>query len=388
MNSKVLRAFFLVRIGCHAYSRNAMTLPQFSKMIKRLGSPSILFWLLPYMMALLVVGTLAQAELGVFAAQERFFYAWFIWVAFIPLPGGMLCGVIFFLNLLVKFLTASDWGLKKSGVHIAHVGVLVLLIGGFVSHGTRSEQVIALNPAEVTSMAASFTETDFVILKDGLPFIKTDFQNLGVQDYSTLPFEFKLLSACENCETVPRPEEETAGWKRPANAMKLMEAGVRMQPEENLQGLSFEIQGAGVADGKYVTFLYFPKPPTFDVDDAEYTFLVERRQQALPFTLSLDKFDIETYPGSKQVKNYTSHLTLLDENNTMSQIVTMNKPLRYKGYTLYQTSFFANPDNSLSSVLTIVKNQGRIFPYASVFLIGLGLIIHTGFAFRNMQRQG
>lgn len=374
-------------MGRRAYSRNAMKLPQLSQMIKSLVSPSILFWLLPYMMALLIIGTLAQAELGIFAAQERFFYSWVIWVFVIPLPGGMLCGLMFFLNLLVKFLTASDWGLKKSGIHITHVGVLVLLIGGFVSHATRSEQVIALNPKEMTNMAASFTETDFVVLKDGLPFIKTDFQTVDTQDFSALPFEFTLLSSCENCEIVPRPEAESVGWKRPANAMKLISADVRKQPEENLQGLSFEIKGAGAADGKYVTFLYFPKPPTFEREGSDFTFIVERRQQVLPFTLALEAFDVETYPGSKKVKNYTSYLTIKDKNAIMSQIVTMNKPLRYKGHTLYQTSFFANPDQSLSSVLTIVKNKGRLFPYVSVFLIGLGLLIHTGFALKSMRRR-
>jgi len=61
----------------------------------------------------------------------------------------------------------------------------------------------------------------------------------------------------------------------------------------------------------------------------------------------------------------------------------MNEPLRYRGYTLYQSSFDLSGDTPYT-VLTVVENKGRIFPYIASLLIALGLIIHL--ALRISQR--
>ena len=53
----------------------------------------------------------------------------------------------------------------------------------------------------------------------------------------------------------------------------------------------------------------------------------------------------------------------------------MNEPLRYKGYTFYQSSFIETPDGE-TSVLAAVKNYGRMFPYISSIIMCIGLLIH------------
>jgi hypothetical protein len=53
----------------------------------------------------------------------------------------------------------------------------------------------------------------------------------------------------------------------------------------------------------------------------------------------------------------------------------MNEPLRYKGYTFYQSSF-EQRDGIEVSVLNVVKNTGRFFPYLSCLVIFCGLLLH------------
>ena len=92
--------------------------------------------------------------------------------------------------------------------------------------------------------------------------------------------------------------------------------------------------------------------------------------------MRLDEFSKDFYPGSERAKNYTSAVTLQEPSYETQAVITMNKPVRIKGFTLYQSSFFELPDGETASVLSVVKNEGRLFPYISLILIGLGLLLH------------
>jgi hypothetical protein len=53
----------------------------------------------------------------------------------------------------------------------------------------------------------------------------------------------------------------------------------------------------------------------------------------------------------------------------------MNEPMRYRSYTFYQSSFSIRPDGEFS-ILSVVQNKGRIFPYISSAIIFIGLLTH------------
>ena len=56
-------------------------------------------------------------------------------------------------------------------------------------------------------------------------------------------------------------------------------------------------------------------------------------------------------------------------------LIKMNEPLRYKGHTFYQASFIEGKLND-TSVLAVVKNYGRLFPYISSIIMCFGLLVH------------
>ncbi len=62
--------------------------------------------------------------------------------------------------------------------------------------------------------------------------------------------------------------------------------------------------------------------------------------QKLPFTIQVDDFRIEHYP-SGQPKSFESDLTILDPAaaQAFKQTISINHPLNYKGYSIYQNSF-------------------------------------------------
>lgn len=107
-----------------------MTRFSFHRIINAAASPAIVFYALPWLMILTVIGTVVQPEIGLHAAIEQYFAAWIVWFNFLPLPGGLTTLAILTLNLTARFLFKSEWIWPKAGIHLTHLGVLVLLFGG------------------------------------------------------------------------------------------------------------------------------------------------------------------------------------------------------------------------------------------------------------------
>ena len=88
-----------------------------------------------------------------------------------------------------------------------------------------------------------------------------------------------------------------------------------------------------------------------------------RAKRTLPFAVKLDDFVVEYHQGTRKAKNFFSHVTVIDGDISWPFLIEMNKPLRYQGYSLFQSSYDIAPDGSEASVLTVVENKGQWFPY-------------------------
>lgn len=104
-----------------------------------------------------------------------------------------------------------------------------------------------------------------------------------------------------------------------------------------------------------------------------------RGQRALlPFSVTLVDFEKKFYPETLIAKSFKSVVIIKDQELEQERTISMNEPLRYKGYTFYQASFSENSQGETTD-LAVVKNEGEWLPYLSTLLITLGLIIHLIF---------
>lgn len=93
-------------------------------------------------------------------------------------------------------------------------------------------------------------------------------------------------------------------------------------------------------------------------------------KEALPFSLTLDRFEIETYPDSQKPKDYISELQVDDLNGTLPQPVriSMNHILKHKGYRFYQSDY----DDKGNSILDVAHDPWGItvtyIGYAFLFI--------------------
>ena len=102
----------------------------------------------------------------------------------------------------------------------------------------------------------------------------------------------------------------------------------------------------------------------------------------LPFSLTLDRFEIETYPDSKKPKDYISHLKVTDGNNITETVISMNNILKHKHYRFYQSDF----DEQGNSILDVARDPWGIavtyMGYALLFIALAAILIERRKTFR------
>ncbi len=345
----------------------------------RLARPDILFWVLPFMILVLVIGTISQKEVGILAAQERYFSSYFYMLGFIPLPGGLTLISILFINLLAKFLFKSDWSWAKAGTIVTHFGVLVLILGGAITYFTSKDGYLMVGEGESSNIIEDYHQRMMVVREGDNLIYQLPFEQVK-NGMEISPADGKFLitinKSCFNCGITRRPEGEQEGWTVPGKFMRLDPKSPNPQDEKNMTGIEFSISGAGAdMNGKYLTFDKFPKPPQIEVASTNYTISIERQKRELPFTISLKSFKQELHPGTDVARAYQSTITVTDGDTSWPAVIQMNEPLRYRGYTMYQSSFDVSGAKPYT-ILTVVENKGRIYPYISTLIVALGLILH------------
>lgn len=103
---------------------------------------------------------------------------------------------------------------------------------------------------------------------------------------------------------------------------------------------------------------------------------------ALPFSLTLDRFEIEKYPNSNKPKDYVSYLQLTDGETQKDIVISMNNILRHKHYRFYQSDY----DEQGNSILDVARDPWGIgvtyAGYALLFVALAAILIEQRKTFR------
>src|SRR6201995_1098163 len=104
-----------------------------------LAKPVLMFYALPWLMLLLVLGTVAQRYIGLYQSQKLFFGSFIFWLGVIPLPGAYATIGLLAIALCAKLVLKSPVRKHNAGTIIAHASVVVLLVGGLITAASREE---------------------------------------------------------------------------------------------------------------------------------------------------------------------------------------------------------------------------------------------------------
>jgi hypothetical protein len=96
-------------------------------------------------------------------------------------------------------------------------------------------------------------------------------------------------------------------------------------------------------------------------------------EAALPFKVTLLKFNNEPYPGSRMASTFESTVRVQDpEKGDFETLISMNHPLHHRGYIFFQSSFVEG--QPMMSIFSVARAPGLPLVYLGTTLIGVGII--------------
>lgn len=342
--------------------------------LRLIASTKLFFYECFWLMILLIVGTVAQKYEGLFETQKTYFFSYYFLKWHIPFPGGGLIILLMSIGLMARLILDFNFKKNKLGIHLVHLGSLFLLLGSMFSHLNSIEGSLILKEGEQKNTITDYKEFELTILDDqSTPFLSIDIKNNEVVSNKLGINNSKIIS---NCELVKKSSE----LKNEIGFAKLFDFK-KSSSESGITCLEFKYN-----NNVYRIFNDMPKLQSLVIDGKEYTLKLQNKSVTLPFSVKLNDFQKEFHPDTLISKSFKSLVTISDGKLNTNYTIQMNLPLRYKGFTFYQSSFSEN-SNGESSELAVVKNSGELIPYISTIIITLGLLIHLFYNGFNKLRE-
>ncbi|MCF6310820.1 MAG: cytochrome c biogenesis protein ResB [Verrucomicrobiales bacterium] len=351
---------------------------------------------------LTLLGTLEQVEHGLYETQKRYFDSLFVWYEVagmdLPLiPGVRLLMWVLFFNILSAAILKMRKGWKGAGLLIAHGGILLLLVGGAIGLQFKHYGAMMIWEGDKASEFESYTEWQLDIMpvdEEGkvsealvIPAKQIDRIASGQTRVFTaeeLPFDFVVHGREVNSMPIPAgaPMAASAAGKE-IDGYKLMSMKPAKQAEQNLPGMYVSFPESGKDAGEVEAILWGGDvaPYTLKRDGKRWAVKLVKEKWKVPFEIKLRDFHFEYFPGTQRARVYRSDVTKLENGTERDVRISMNQPLRHKGYTFFQSSFGPagsddKGDQRMYTVFAVMQNPADHWPLASLIVSGVGLLIH------------
>ena len=174
------------------------------------------------------LGTLEQVEYGLYEVQNKYFNSFILWHDFgpfaVPLPGANLVMCVLFVNLVLGGIVRIRKGVRNIGVLITHVGILLLLLSGFVKLYHSYDGHVTLYEGQSSSEFQSYFRYELAITtEDGTGGLREYvipqeewIDALGddkvTLSSNELPFDLELSHFLVNCEPMPKGPMFEVEW--------------------------------------------------------------------------------------------------------------------------------------------------------------------------------
>ena len=379
------------------------------RLVDALASLRLTVLLLVLSMVLVLLGTLEQVHWGVWHVQKVYFGGWLCFYPLdptatlrIPLPGGFLLGALLVLNLGFAHFRHFKATAEKAGIAMIHGGLLVLLLGGFVTAVYQEESAMIIPEGENRDYSEAFRDFEIALVEKagsadrvvavpdailrglaaghlpaavplpdtGLTLVVHSFHiNAMLRAKSQMPDGTDLkatqgIGARAQLAYKPLPESFDDNRPNAPTALVELKAG-----EKSLGTWAVNLNLTESFDAQ-----------AFEEGGKKYEISLRRTRHYVPFSVRLDKFTHEKYPGTETPRRFASDVTIKEGAGSFSFHISMNQPLRHAGLTFYQSSFGSTKDGKSLSVLQVVRNPGWLIPYVSVLVMSIGLLWHFGFS--------
>ena len=388
--------------------------------LKALASLRLTVVLFALSIVLVFVGTLAQMDQGIHSVVGAYFRSWIVLVPFqlfvrfgqvffsvpttaslpgaFPFPGGWTLGTLLLVNLLAAHLIRFKLSWKRGGIIMLHAGIVVLLLSELITGLSAVEGRMSINEGESADYTFRIHDSELVLISrsdakvdDVVAIPQHRVARGGVINDERLPVDVEVTKWFRNA-AVRRPQGETSN---PATAGEGLD-WVAVERQES-SGMSSDVdlpsayvtlkeKGGGKALGTYLVSVVVDAQ-SVEIGGKPYELALRFRRDYKPFRLHLIDFRFDRYEGTAIAKNYSSLVRLVDPDQGVDRevLIRMNEPLRYAGETYYQADF--DKDTEKGTVLQVVRNPAKWWPYYACGLVSIGMMWHFGFHLAGFLRR-
>jgi len=261
------------------------------------------------------------------------------------------------INLLGVIYRRKMW--RQKAKFIFHISFVVMLIGAGITRYAGYEGIMHIKEGQ--------TQNEMISLE---PYLQVTIIDNEKTYYAEFQKEFNAIGSnyfnhdIEFGDKILNIELDNYKFAKKAKAtMNLIGVKFTIDDEEKVEKLVGQRGNVGlVRDMNFqnnvrVIATYGSKPLT------------------VPFSIKLNDFQLDRYPGSMSPSSYASEVTLIDMENDVKfdYRIFMNSTLKYGGFQFFQSSY--DPDET-GTVLSVNKDPGTIPTYLGYFLLTLGLLMN------------
>lgn len=339
-----------------------MNFPNNSFVIRFFSSLKLTVICLLLLIILIFCGTLYQIEHGLYLAQQKYFDSFFLFIGPLPFPGAKLVMWILFFNLIAGFAFKYQKDLKKPRILITHLGLLILLISGFVNQEFSKESFVSLTEGEASDISQDYQEWKLLVLDEKGNLLK-DFHNKDLQ-------KGKSLEIADLKINIDKRYINAMLFDTPFAGRIFKELPVEKEYEKNSPALAL-----AVGKEKFILDAGVQSSYELELNAKKYIFVFQREEYQLPFAITLNDVVRDLHPGTQIAKSYKSEITVNENNLERKLTISMNKPFRSHGYTVYQSNYGIDENGNEFSVLAVVKNPNFVLAYFASLFTSLGLFM-------------
>ncbi len=295
-----------------------------------------LFIILAFAMAL---ATFIENDYGTYAAKALVYNSWWFELIFFLLALNMI-GNVFSFRMYQK---------AKIPVLLFHISFLIIIIGAAITRYSGFEGLLHVREGE---------EQNIMFSSDS--YVTAEYHTKDqIISYNKKVF-LSVLSP-GRVKTTLKTEED-----------KIRIRSVGFAPE----GVIFDINCDSI---NHSMLVYGQQgkpgdPFSLELPNGELILSYGSMPVELPFTITLNRFILERYPGSQSPSGYVSEILLNDKekDREFTYSIFMNNILNYRGYRFFQSSY----DNDEKGTILSVNHDwlGTIISYFGYFLLTLGML--------------
>ncbi len=351
--------------------------------------------LLLFMMFLVWAGTMEQVDHGLYEVQKKYFDSFFlvhrIGPISIPLPGVHLLLCLMAVNLTIGGILRLRKSWSRAGILVAHLGIAMLLLSGFVKFWFATDGHMTLFEGENSAEYQSYHLWELAVIKssgdtgtaveyliDGNVAREATPSDPIRFESGQIPFTVSVQEWFRNSRALPKgpmfdvPVPVVDGYFLQAQPPE-------KEAERNIAGCYVRVQDRSGHTTEGILWGLENYPFSVEVDGEFWGISLRKKRWPVPFDVTLEDFRVEFHPGTGMASTYESDIILKEGGVERPINISMNEPLRYRGYTFFQASWGpqgSRPTDRLFSTFAVVQNPADNGPLYACIVIWIGLMYH------------